>query len=102
MSDSLQTRLLNFANSEDTDSKWAVVTAIREILKMHAPDPKSAARLALALFKVIPCADASIMSEAAKLLADLVPLEGMEVLAQTQCAQILEWLEGMYSWNQLD
>lgn len=94
ISDSFQAKLLAFSASDDVDSKWAVVTAVRELINAHPPEPKTAARLALALFRVIPCSDATVVTEAAQLFVQLIPLEGMGVLADTHCAQCLEWLEG--------
>lgn len=86
-------RLTSFAGLDELDAKWAVVTAIEEILKVHAPDQKSAARLALALFRVVPCADVAVTRKAAKLYATLTPLDGMSVMADSQSQTMLEWLE---------
>lgn len=93
--DTLQSKLLAFAAADELEAKWAVILAVREILRVHpCPDARAAARLALAVSRVIPCNDAGAMNEAARLFAQLVPLEGMLSLANTQVAQALEWLEG--------
>lgn len=93
LSDAMTTKLTSFASLDELDAKWAVVTAIEEILKVYTPDRKTAARLALALFRVIPCADVAVTRTAAKLYATLTPLEGMSVMADSQCQTMLEWLE---------
>lgn len=84
---------MSFASLDENDAKWAVVTAVDEILKVHTPDRKTAARLALALFRIIPCADVPITRRAAQIYATLITLEGMAVMAESQCQTMLEWLE---------
>lgn len=86
-------KLTSFASLDEIDAKWAVVAAIEEILKVHTPDKKTAARLALALFRVIPCADVAVTRKAAKLYATLILLDGMSVMAESQAQTMLEWLE---------
>lgn len=93
LSDAMTAKLTSFASLDELDAKWAVVSAIEEILRVHTPDKKSAARLALALFRVIPCSDVAITRKAAKLYATLILLDGMAVMAESQSQTMLEWIE---------
>jgi hypothetical protein len=93
LSDALTSKLTAFASLDEVEAKWAVVTAIDEILKVHMPDKKTAARLELALFRIIPCMDIGVAQKAAQLYSTLTPLDGMSVMAESQCQTMLEWLE---------
>jgi len=93
LSDAMTSKLIAFASLDEMEAKWAVVTAIEEILKVHMPDKKIAARLELALFRINPCTDIGVAQKAAHLYSTLAPLEGMSVMAESQCQTMLEWLE---------
>lgn len=86
--------MLQYATSEDIDSKWAVVSAIDVLLSIHPePEAKAAVRLGTTLMRIIPNNDYQLMAEVAQLYARIAHLPGMLALVNTEIAHILEWLE---------